>query len=40
MTIKKLLEVANEIVVFQKGRIEQLGNPQDIYHQLSINYLP
>ncbi len=30
------LEVANEIVVFEKGRIEQLGKPQDIYQQLSL----
>jgi sulfate transport system ATP-binding protein len=35
---QEALEVANEIVVFKKGRIEQLGNPQDIYHQLSISY--
>jgi sulfate transport system ATP-binding protein len=34
---QEALEVANEIVVFEKGRIEQLGKPQDIYQQLSIN---
>jgi len=34
---QEALEVANEIVVFQNGRIEQLGKPQDIYQQLSIN---
>ena len=36
---QEALEVANEIVVFQNGRIEQLGKPQDIYQQLSINSL-
>jgi sulfate transport system ATP-binding protein len=35
---QEALEVANEIVVFEKGRIEQLGNPQDIYQQLFISY--
>lgn len=34
---QEALEVANEIVLFQQGRIEQLGNPQDIYKQLNIN---
>ena len=33
---QEALEVSNEIVVFQNGRIEQLGKPQDIYQQLSI----
>jgi len=36
---QEALEVANEIVVFEKGRIEQLGKPQDIYQQLSISSL-
>ena len=35
---QEALEVANEIVVFKKGRIEQLGNPEEIYQQLYINY--
>lgn len=35
---QEALEVANEIVVFEKGRIHQLGNPQDIYQQLFITY--
>jgi sulfate transport system ATP-binding protein len=35
---QEALEVANEIVVFQEGQIEQLGNPEEIYQQLSINY--
>ena len=35
---QEALEVATEIVVFQNGRIEQLGKPQDIYQQLSIKY--
>ncbi len=34
---QEALEVANEIVLFKKGRIEHLGNPQDVYKQLSIN---
>jgi sulfate/thiosulfate transport system ATP-binding protein len=28
---QEALEVADEIVVFQKGRIEQMGNPKDVY---------
>nr|WQA10892.1 cysA [Streptosarcina sp. YL-2023a] len=28
---QEAMEVANEIVVFQKGCVEQMGNPQDIY---------
>ena len=36
---QEALEVAKEIVVFQNGRIEQLGKPQDIYQQLSINLI-
>jgi sulfate/thiosulfate transport system ATP-binding protein len=31
------LEVANEIVLFDQGRISQLGNPQDVYKQLTLN---
>ncbi len=34
---QEALEVANEIVLFDQGRISQLGNPQDLYQQLSIN---
>ncbi len=33
---QEALEVANEIVLFKQGRIEHLGNPQDIYKQLNI----
>jgi sulfate transport system ATP-binding protein len=36
---QEALEVANEIVLFQQGRISQLGNPQDVYKQLNINLL-
>ncbi len=32
---QEALEVANEIVLFQKGRVEILGNPQDVYKYLS-----
>jgi sulfate transport system ATP-binding protein len=28
---QEALEVADEIVIFQKGRIEQMGNPKDVY---------
>jgi sulfate transport system ATP-binding protein len=28
---QEALEVADEIVIFQKGRIEQIGNPKDVY---------
>lgn len=28
---QEALEVADEIVIFQKGRIEQTGNPKDVY---------
>lgn len=35
---QEALEVANEIVLFEQGQIEQLGNPQDIYKQLNINF--
>lgn len=31
---QEAMEVANEIVVFKKGRIDQIGNPQDLYKQL------
>lgn len=34
---QEALEVANEIVLFKKGRIKQLGNPQDIYKHLNIS---
>lgn len=36
---QEALEVANEIVLFQQGRISQLGNPQDVYKQLNINFV-
>lgn len=36
---QEALEVANEIVLFEQGRISQLGNPQDLYKQLNINKL-
>ena len=32
---QEALEVANEIVLFQKGRVEIVGNPQDVYKYLS-----
>lgn len=35
---QEALEVANEIVLFKQGRIEQLGNPQDVYKYLAINF--
>lgn len=28
---QEALEVADEIVIFKKGRIEQIGNPKDVY---------
>nr|AIT94565.1 probable transport protein [Chlorosarcina brevispinosa] len=28
---QEAMEVANEIVVFKKGYVEQIGNPQDVY---------
>lgn len=34
---QEALEVANEIVLFDQGRISQLGNPQDVYKQLTLN---
>ena len=34
---QEALEVANEIVLFQQGEIEILGNPQDVYKYLTIN---
>ncbi len=33
---QEALEVANEIVLFEKGQISQLGSPQDLYKQLII----
>ena len=35
---QEALEVANEIVLFKQGRIEQLGNPQDVYTHLAVNF--
>lgn len=34
---QEALEVADEIVLFKQGRIEILGNPQDVYKHLTIN---
>jgi ABC-type sulfate/molybdate transport systems ATPase subunit len=34
---QEALEVANEIVLFDQGRISHLGNPQDVYKQLTLN---
>lgn len=34
---QEALEVANEIVLFKQGRVEHLGNPKDVYKQLSLN---
>nr|AIT93476.1 probable transport protein [Prasiolopsis sp. SAG 84.81] len=34
---QEALEVADEIVLFKQGRIELLGNPQDVYKHLTIN---
>nr|YP_009106365.1 probable transport protein [Fusochloris perforata]AIT95163.1 probable transport protein [Fusochloris perforata] len=31
---QEAMEVANEIVVFKKGRIDQIGNPQELHKQL------
>lgn len=36
---QEALEVANEIVLFEQGRISQLGNPKDVYKQLTLNLL-
>jgi sulfate transport system ATP-binding protein len=33
---QEAMEVANEIVVFKKGRIDKIGNPQDLYKQLVL----
>jgi sulfate transport system ATP-binding protein len=33
---QEALEVANEIVVFKNGRIEQIGSPKDMFYQLSF----
>lgn len=34
---QEALEVANEIVLFDQGQISHLGNPQDVYKQLTLN---
>lgn len=34
---QEALEVADEIILFKQGRIEVLGNPQDVYKHLTIN---
>lgn len=34
---QEALEVADEIILFKQGRIEILGNPQDVYKHLTIN---
>ncbi len=31
---QEALEIANEIVLFEQGKISQLGNPKDVYKQL------
>ena len=36
---QEALEVANEIVLFDQGRISHLGNPQDVYKQLTLNLM-
>lgn len=36
---QEALEVANEIVLFEQGQISQLGNPKDVYKQLTLNLL-
>jgi sulfate transport system ATP-binding protein len=33
---QEALEVADEIILFKQGRIEILGNPQDVYKHLTI----
>nr|AKZ21074.1 probable transport protein [Prasiola crispa] len=34
---QEALEVADEIILFKQGRIEILGNPQDVYKHLTTN---
>lgn len=36
---QEAMEVANEIVVFQNGRVEQIGNPQDVYDNPTKNFI-
>jgi sulfate/thiosulfate transport system ATP-binding protein len=36
---QEALEVADEIVIFQKGRIEQTGNPKDVYDYPANNFV-
>ena len=33
------MEVANEVVVFQKGCVEQIGKPQDVYDNSKKGFL-
>jgi ABC-type sulfate/molybdate transport systems ATPase subunit len=35
---QEALEIANEIVLFEQGKISQLGNPKDIYKQLLYQF--
>lgn len=36
---QEAMEVANEIVVFRKGRVEQTGKPQDIYDHPATHFV-
>lgn len=36
---QEALEVADEIVIFQNGRIEQTGNPKDVYDYPANNFV-
>lgn len=36
---QEALEVADEIVIFQKGCIEQIGNPKDVYDYPANNFV-
>ena len=36
---QEALEVADEIVIFKKGCIEQIGNPKDVYDYPANNFV-
>ena len=37
--IQEAMEISDEIVIFQKGYIEQLGSPQEIYEHPASNFV-